>query len=55
MSTPSAKQVEAMVKGIGELGLPFSDAEIRKALRLNNYNQETATNYLIEFSMNNQG
>lgn len=42
-----------MVVGIRELGLPFTESEVRQALKLQNYNQEAATNYLIEFSMQN--
>jgi len=44
-----------MVRGILELGLPFSDTQVRTTLNKYKYNQESATNYLLEVSMSGQG
>ena len=40
-----------MVAQIRELGLPFSDSDIRQALKACKYSQERTTNYLLESSM----
>jgi len=47
----TAAEINVMVQGIRELGLPCNDQEIRNALKKFNYNQESATNYLLECSM----
>ena len=44
-----------MVRGIQDLGLPFDESQIRHVLKQCKYNQESATNYLLEASMNGQG
>ena len=36
-----------MVSQIKELGLPFTDQQIQDVLSKHNYNQEAATNYLL--------
>jgi len=41
-------QLSAMVQGILDLGLPCSEQDVQNALKQFNYNQESATNYLIE-------
>ena len=51
----SEAQINAMVRGIIELGLPFTDSQIRSTLAKYKFNQENATNYLLELSMSNQG
>ena len=45
------EKVRAMVRGIQELGLPFSENQIRDTLNKYKYNQDSATNYLLEVSM----
>ena len=47
-------QVNGMVQGILDLGLPLSEQDVRSALKQFNYNQESATNYLIECVSNQQ-